>query len=107
MKSKNELIRAIDIKLKNNLTNALLSKELNQELLKKNLNVNLTGALFNGLKERPIDIDWNTYTIRSLEPLPERISQLVFYVDLEFVNNYTINTTKAYSRREHDNKYFL
>lgn len=63
--------------------------------------------LFNGLKERPIDIDWNTYTIRSLEPLPERISQLVFYVDLEFVNNYTINTTKAYSRREHDNKYFL
>ena len=51
MKSKNELIRAIDIKLKSNLTNALLSKELNQELLKKNLNVNLTGALFNGLKE--------------------------------------------------------
>ena len=51
MKSKNELIKAIDIKLKNNLTNALLSKELNQELLKKNLNVNLTGALFNGLKE--------------------------------------------------------
>ena len=51
MKSKNELIRAIDIKLKNNLTNALLSKELNQELLKKNLNANLTGALFNGLKE--------------------------------------------------------
>ena len=51
MKNKNELIRTIDIKLKSNLTNALLSKELNQELLKKNLNVNLTGALFNGLKE--------------------------------------------------------
>lgn len=51
MKSKNELIRAIDIKLKSNLTNASLSKELNQELLRKNLNVNLTGALFNGLKE--------------------------------------------------------
>lgn len=51
MKSKNELIRLLDIKLKSNLTNALLSKELNQELLKKNLNVNLTGALFNGLKE--------------------------------------------------------
>ena len=51
MKNKNELIRAIDIKLKSNLTNALLSKELNQELLRKNLNVNLTGALFNGLKE--------------------------------------------------------
>ena len=51
MKSKNELIRLLDIKLKNNLTNALLSKELNQELLRKNLNVNLTGALFNGLKE--------------------------------------------------------
>ena len=44
MKSKNELIRLLDIKLKNNLTNALLSKELNQELLKKNLNANLTGA---------------------------------------------------------------
>lgn len=51
MKSKNDLIRAIDIKLKSNLTNASLSKELNQELFKKNLNVNLTGALFNGLKE--------------------------------------------------------
>ena len=51
MKSKNELIRLLDIKLKNNLTNALLSKELNQELLRKNLNANLTGALFNGLKE--------------------------------------------------------
>ena len=36
MKSKNELIRLLDIKLKSNLTNALLSKELNQELLKKN-----------------------------------------------------------------------
>ena len=51
MKSKNELIRLLDSKLKSNLTNALLSKELNQELLKKNLNANLTGALFNGLKE--------------------------------------------------------
>ena len=51
MKSKNELIKAIDIKLKSNLTNALLSKEHNQEWLKKNLNANITGALFNGLKE--------------------------------------------------------
>ena len=72
MKSKNELIKAIDIKLKSNLTNALLSKELNQELLRKNLNVNLTGALFNGLKE-VIDLTDDELIMVAKEILAEEI----------------------------------
>lgn len=59
--------------------------------------------LFNGSKEVPIEIDWNTYTIKTLEVLKEQSSQLVFYVDLEFINNYAINTQKGYSKRVEDN----
>lgn len=58
--------------------------------------------LFNGNEEVPIEIDWNTYTIKTLRVLKEQSSQLVFYVDLEFINNYAINTQKGYSKRVED-----
>ena len=58
--------------------------------------------LFNGLSEVPIQIDWNTYTISTNQPLVERTSELVFYIDLEFINNYAINTQKGYSNRVKD-----
>ena len=58
--------------------------------------------LFNGLSEVPIQIDWNTYTISTNQSLVERTSELVFYIDLEFINNYAINTQKGYSNRVKD-----
>lgn len=51
MKSKNELIKLLESKLKNNKINSSLAKALNEELLKKNINPNLTGLLFNGMKD--------------------------------------------------------
>jgi hypothetical protein len=55
--------------------------------------------LFNNNHEEPIDIDWNTYTITTQNVLKEQISELVFYVDLEYINNYAINQQRGYSRR--------
>ena len=55
--------------------------------------------LFNNNHEEPIDIDWNTYTITTKNILKEQISELVFYVDLEYINNYAINQQRGYSRR--------
>lgn len=63
--------------------------------------------LFNGLKEREIDIDWNTYTITTKDVLPEKISEIVFYIDLDFINTYVINQTKAYDTRVKDQKNYL
>ena len=51
MKSKNELIKLLESKLKTNKINSSLAKALNEELLKKNINPNLTGLLFNGMKD--------------------------------------------------------
>ena len=63
--------------------------------------------LFNGGKEQPIDIEWNTYTITSKNQLPERLSEFVIYVDLEFINNYLINTNRGLSRRIEDQKNYV
>ena len=62
--------------------------------------------LYNGNVEQPIDIEWNTYTLTTKNPLPEQISEFVIYVDLEFINNYLINTDKGYSQRIADQKNF-
>ena len=58
--------------------------------------------LYNGNVEQPIVIEWNTYTITTKNPLPEQLSEFVIYVDLEFINNYLINTNRGYSRRVED-----
>lgn len=57
MRNKNELIVKLTELLKQNKTNNQLAKELTTELYRKGkVNSNLTGALFNGLKE-VIDLD--------------------------------------------------
>ena len=57
MRNKNELIVKLTELLKQNKTNNQLAKELTTELYRKGkVNSNLTGALFNGLKEI-IDLD--------------------------------------------------
>lgn len=58
--------------------------------------------LFNSGEQCKIDIDWNTYKIKTKLPLPERLSTIVFYIDMEYVNNFTINDSKAYSTRLKD-----
>lgn len=58
--------------------------------------------LYNAGSERKIKIDWNTYTIFTDSPLPERISEIVFYADLEYINNFTINRSHGYSTRLQD-----
>lgn len=64
MKSKNELIKLLESKLKNNKINSSLAKALNEELLKKNINPNLTGLLFNGMKDI-IDLNDNELILLS------------------------------------------
>ena len=64
MKSKNELIKFLESKLKNNKINGSLAKALNEELLKKNINPNLTGLLFNGMKDI-IDLNDNELILLS------------------------------------------
>ena len=64
MKSKNELIKLLESKLKNNKINGSLAKALNEELLKKNINPNLTGLLFNGMKDI-IDLNDNELILLS------------------------------------------
>ena len=64
MKSKNELIKLLESKLKNNKINGTLAKALNEELLKKNINPNLTGLLFNGMKDI-IDLNNNELILLS------------------------------------------
>ena len=64
MKSKNDLIKLLDSKLKNNKINGSLAKALNEELLKKNINPNLTGLLFNGMKDI-IDLNNNELILLS------------------------------------------
>ena len=64
MKSKNELIKLLESKLKNNKINSSLAKALNEELLKKNINPNLTGLLFNGMKDI-IDLNDNELVLLS------------------------------------------
>ena len=63
--------------------------------------------LFNSNDEQAIDIDWNTYTITTRNIMKEQISKLVFYVDLEFINNYAINIEHGYSRRVEDNNNYV
>lgn len=55
--------------------------------------------LYNSNKEIPIDIDWNTYTIQVKDTLADRVSQVVFYVDLEYINNYILRETQAVNKR--------
>jgi hypothetical protein len=62
--------------------------------------------LFNNNQEQPIDIDWNTYTITTKNVLKEQLSEFVIYVDLEFINNYKINTNKGLSTRIEDQNNF-
>ena len=64
MKSKNELIKLLETKLKNNKINGTLAKALNEELLRKNINPNLTGLLFNGMKDI-IDLNNNELILLS------------------------------------------
>lgn len=64
MKSKNELIKLLESKLKSNKINSSLAKALNEELLKKNINPNLTGLLFNGMKDI-IDLNDNELILLS------------------------------------------
>lgn len=64
MKSKNDLIKLLESKLKNNKINGSLAKALNEELLKKNINPNLTGLLFNGMKDI-IDLNNNELILLS------------------------------------------
>ena len=64
MKSKNELIKLLESKLKTNKINSSLAKALNEELLKKNINPNLTGLLFNGMKDI-IDLNDNELILLS------------------------------------------
>lgn len=64
MKSKNELIKLLESKLKNNKINGTLAKALNEELLRKNINPNLTGLLFNGMKDI-IDLNNNELILLS------------------------------------------
>lgn len=64
MKSKNELIKLLESKLKNNKINGSLAKALNEELLRKNINPNLTGLLFNGMKDI-IDLNNNELILLS------------------------------------------
>ena len=64
MRSKNELIKLLESKLKNNKINSSLAKALNEELLKKNINPNLTGLLFNGMKDI-IDLNDNELILLS------------------------------------------
>ncbi len=59
--------------------------------------------LFNTMSKQEIDVDWNTYTITTKKPLCTMISQVVLYVDLEYINNFVINHDKAYSTRMKDN----
>lgn len=58
--------------------------------------------LYNAGQRRDVTIDWNTYSIIPKQPLPERISEIVFYVDLEYVNNFVLNNSKGYSSRVQD-----
>ena len=55
------------------------------------------------MSKQEIDVDWNTYTITTKKPLCTMISQVVLYVDLEYINNFVINHDKAYSTRMKDN----
>lgn len=52
-------------------------------------------ALYNDNKKQEITIDWNKYTITSVNPLASRSSHLVFYVDLKYSNEYYINRYKT------------
>jgi hypothetical protein len=63
--------------------------------------------LFNNNEDQPIDIDWNTYTITTKNVLKEQLSEFVIYVDLEFINNYKINTNKGLSTRIEDQNNFI
>lgn len=58
--------------------------------------------LYNAGSRRKIHVDWNTYTIITERPLVEPLSELVFYIDLEYINNFTINHSKGYSTRLQD-----
>lgn len=60
--------------------------------------------LYNCTSRKPIHIDWNTYTITTDTPLKEPLSQLVFYIDLDYINTFVINNSKGYSTRIKEQK---
>lgn len=60
--------------------------------------------LFNGNKEIPIEIDWNTYAIIPKIPLKERDSQVAIYVDTEYTNGISVMSEDALNNRVQDTK---
>lgn len=58
--------------------------------------------LFNAGKEQEIDIDWNTYTITPKKELSEMASQISIYVDLEYINSYTVRRDDGLNNRVDD-----
>lgn len=63
--------------------------------------------LYNGNKKQDIEIDWNTYTIYPKQPLDERVSQVAIYVDLEYINSYTVKSTDGLNNRVKDSENYL
>jgi hypothetical protein len=62
---------------------------LKQSYLNPSLFIDI--KLYNDNKEQQITIDWANYVITSINPLPSKSSHIVFYVDLNYSNEYYIN----------------
>lgn len=63
--------------------------------------------LYNGNKTADIEIDWNKYLIIPKKPLSERVSQVVIYTDLEYINSYTVKNSDGLNNRVKDKENYL
>lgn len=55
--------------------------------------------LYNNCKEYPLTADWETYTIKTSEPVDNMKSFIIVYADLAYINDHRINIKKYLDSR--------